>query len=92
MHIPDKTAPAGISGIEREAAAATITAPDQLPSHLCADPASLIPVARAFPMRINAYFLSLLKGPHDPLSRQVVPDTRELRDLCTNADPLAEEA
>ena len=43
-------------------------------------------------MRINPYFLSLIKSPQDALARQVIPDPRELEDHCANADPLAEEA
>ncbi len=68
-----------------------ITAPEQLPGHLCHDPEALRPVVRAFPMRINPYFLALIKGPQDPLARQVLPDPIELQDHCTDADPLAEE-
>lgn len=68
-----------------------ITAPEQLPGHLCHDPESLRPVVQAFPMRITPYFLSLIRGPHDALARQALPDPRELQDHCTNADPLAEE-
>ncbi len=68
-----------------------LTAPDQLPGHLCRDPESLKAVVRAFPMRINPYFLSLIKDPGDGLARQVIPDPRELADPCDNADPLAEE-
>ncbi len=68
-----------------------ITTPDQLPGHLCHDPKSLRPVVRAFPMRISPYFLSLIRGPHDALARQVIPDPRELQDPCTDTDPLAEE-
>lgn len=62
-----------------------------LPHHLCPDPESLEPAARAFPMRITSHFLSLIKGPRDGLARQVVPDPRELDDPCTHEDPLAEE-
>jgi len=68
-----------------------ITAPEQLPGHLCRDPEALRPVVQAFPMKINPYFLALINGPQDPLARQVLPDPRELQDHCTNADPLAEE-
>lgn len=64
---------------------------DQLPDRLCRDPESLKRVVRVFPMRINAYFMSLIGGPGDALGRQVLPDPRELEDPCTDADPLAEE-
>jgi lysine 2,3-aminomutase len=69
----------------------TVASLQRLPGSLCPDPESLEPVVRAFPMRITPYLLSLLKGPHDGLARQVVPDPRELQDPCIHTDPLAEE-
>lgn len=68
-----------------------ITAPEQLPGGLCDNPAALGPVVKAFPMRVTPYFMSLIKAPRDALARQVIPDPRELQDLCTDSDPLAEE-
>jgi lysine 2,3-aminomutase len=44
-----------------------------------------------FPMRINPYFLNLIKTPHDPLWKQAVPDPAELEDTVCIADPLGEE-
>jgi lysine 2,3-aminomutase len=64
----------------------------RLPRHICTDPDSLEPAARAFPMRITSHFLSLIEGPGCGLARQVIPDPRELDDPCVDADPLAEEA
>lgn len=52
----------------------------------------LEPVVRQYPMRINPYFLSLIREPGDPLWRQAVPDPAELGDLLPDPDPLAEEA
>jgi lysine 2,3-aminomutase len=74
------------------ASPSVIAAIRRLPRHLCPDPQSLEPAARIFPMRVTAYFLSLLRPPGDGLARQVIPDPRELEDPCTHADPLAEEA
>ncbi len=52
-------------------------------------------VGELYPIRINSYFLSLLKGPNDPLWKQVVPTLEELDDYIEGdtlvADPLNEE-
>ena len=48
-------------------------------------------VAAPFRVRINPYYLGLIKAKGDPLYRQVVPDIRELEDLCGMVDPLAED-
>jgi len=42
-------------------------------------------------MRINPYYLSLIKEPNDPLWLQAVPDFRELNDPLGLEDPLNEE-
>ncbi|GAB6093860.1 KamA family radical SAM protein [Desulfatiferula olefinivorans] len=42
-----------------------------------------------YPMRINPYYLSLIRDPDDALGRQAVPDLRELEGPLT-ADPLDE--
>jgi len=53
-------------------------------------------VAELYPIRINSYFLEQLKGPDDPLWKQVVPSVEELDDFLSMeeelvADPLREE-
>lgn len=48
-------------------------------------------VAGAFRIRINPYYLSLIKAKGDPLYRQMVPDVRELGGICGLEDPLAED-
>ncbi len=48
-------------------------------------------VAARFRIRINPYYLSLIKAKGDPLYRQVVPDLRELEDAGGLDDPLAED-
>jgi len=48
-------------------------------------------VANRFRIRINPYYLGLIKAKGDPLYRQVVPDIRELEDPCGMLDPLAED-
>ena len=49
-------------------------------------------VTRLFPMRINAYFQSLISSAVDPLGLQVIPRGLELEDLSGPEDPLAEDA
>ncbi|OGW29769.1 MAG: lysine 2,3-aminomutase, partial [Nitrospinae bacterium RIFCSPLOWO2_12_FULL_47_7] len=53
-------------------------------------------VSEIFPIRINSYFLEQIKGPNDPLWKQVVPTLEELDDLFNSdnqmeSDPLNEE-
>ena len=52
-------------------------------------------VGELYPIRINSYFLNLIKGPNDPLWKQVVPTLEELDDYIDGdtlvADPLNEE-
>lgn len=69
----------------------SIVRPRDLARRLDLDPAALEEVAAVFPLRINPYYLSLLKAPNDPLWRQAVPDPLELADPVCVADPLDEE-
>lgn len=55
------------------------------------DPVALANAERAFPVRINAYYQSLIAAPGDPIARQVVPDARELVDAGGMTDPLGED-
>ena len=52
-------------------------------------------VGEIYPIRINSYFLNQIKGPNDPLWKQVVPTIEELDDYTDGdiltADPLNEE-
>lgn len=52
-------------------------------------------VGEIYPVRINSYFLNQIKGPNDPLWKQVVPTIEELDDYIDGetllADPLNEE-
>lgn len=56
------------------------------------DPEETRRVASRFRIRINPYYLRLIKAKGDPLYRQVVPDIRELEDACGVEDPLAEDS
>jgi lysine 2,3-aminomutase len=71
--------------------ARSITTPKQLGRHFGCDCSALNAVAEQFPMRINPYYLGLIKAPGDPLWRQAVPDPLELNDEVCLADPLDEE-
>lgn len=66
--------------------------PRELAKRFGCDPGPLLRVARQYPMRINPYYLGLIRGPGDPLWRQAVPDEQELADAVGLDDPLAEEA
>ena len=69
----------------------SITTFDDLRQHLDCDNTALREVIANFPMRINPYFLNLLKKPGDPLWKQAVPDENEILDTVCIKDPLAEE-
>ena len=45
-----------------------------------------------FQARINPYYLSLIRYPHDPIWKQCVPDRAELDDIEGFEDPLQEDA
>ena len=46
---------------------------------------------KEYPMRVNSYFLGLIKQPGDAIWRQAVPDKLELNDTICVEDPLNEE-
>jgi len=48
-------------------------------------------VVKKYPMRINPYYLSLIKKKDDAIWRQCVPDSRELTDSVGMEDPLHED-
>ncbi|HHO48829.1 MAG TPA: KamA family radical SAM protein [Desulfobacteraceae bacterium] len=48
-------------------------------------------VTRVYPMRINPYYLRLMRQAGPAISRQAVPDIREIRDGAGMTDPLDEE-
>ncbi|MGW8158283.1 MAG: KamA family radical SAM protein [Desulfoprunum sp.] len=55
------------------------------------DTTALERVTAVYPMRINPYYLGLIRHHDDPLGRQAIPDVRELTDTVCIADPLAED-
>lgn len=75
----------------RKILANSITDPNDLPASFQVDRQALAKVVSSYPMRINPYFLKLIKQPGDPLWRQAVPDQLELEDQVCYEDPLDEE-
>lgn len=69
----------------------SITTPAELKERLACDITALEEVIANFPMRINPYFLNLIKTPGDPIYKQVIPDSLELQDSVCIPDPLGEE-
>jgi len=70
---------------------ASITKPGDLTRKYGIDPGPLEQVAEQYPMRVNPYYLSLIKAVDDPIWRQAVPSEMELQDTVCPADPLEEE-
>ncbi len=68
-----------------------ITSPADLPAHLQPDDYQETAVTDLYPMRINPYYLNLIREKGDPLWLQAVPQSVELRDQVCVEDPLAEE-
>ena len=69
----------------------SITTYSALQKQLDCNNTALEEVIANFPMRINPYFLNLVKTPDDPLWKQCVPDPAELEDTICIEDPLGEE-
>jgi len=69
----------------------SIAFPQDLPASIEADRDLLLTVTDRYPMRINPYYLSLVKETGDPIYRQCVPDIREISDTAGVEDPLNEE-
>ena len=69
----------------------SITTYSALQKQLDCNNTALEEVIANFPMRINPYFLNLVKTPDDPLWKQCVPDPAELEDTICIEDPLGDE-
>ena len=48
-------------------------------------------VIQKYPMKVNHYYLNLIKKKNDPIWKQCIPDLKELTDTRGDADPLKEE-
>lgn len=71
----------------------SIVSVDQLDS-MCKgsiDKEKLKAIIKKYPMRINPYYLSLIKKKDDAIWKQCIPDTKELEDAEGSEDPLCEE-
>ena len=69
----------------------SIESSETLAEHIAVDIEEMNKIIDVYPMRINSYFLDLVKKVGEPLARQVIPDTMELNDAIGMIDPLAEE-
>ena len=67
----------------------SITSPLALPAGFDGD--HLQEVVLRYPMRINPYYLGLIKKKCDPIYHQCIPDIREITDDAGIDDPLNEE-
>jgi lysine 2,3-aminomutase len=75
----------------QELLSGSIVDADALCRILPAEAAAIRTVGRRYPMRINRYYLSLIREKNDPIWRQAVPDMRELAAGPEASDPLSEE-
>jgi len=69
----------------------SLTTTRQLARVLPVEEKEIEDVVSRYPMRINPYYLSLIKGPDSPIWRQAVPSRLELQDASGLEDPLSEE-
>jgi lysine 2,3-aminomutase len=70
----------------------SITTAHELSSSLHANEAEVREVIARYPMRINPYYLRLIREKGDPLYRQAVPSLREIASQEGYEDPLDEES
>ncbi len=70
---------------------ASIESVDELGSVLKTDISSMEKVVKTYPMRVNPYYLSLIKKKDGALWRQAIPSVLELEDDLNQADPLRED-
>lgn len=69
----------------------SINSPQELAEQLGGDVHEIERVAARYPLRINPYYLDLIKKVGTPLYKQAVPDLQELDDKAGLIDPLDEE-
>jgi len=70
----------------------SITTAEELGKYLPVTKKEIREVTERYPMRINPYYLSLIKAVGDPVWKQAVPDLSEIKLTSGMEDPLAEEA
>ena len=67
----------------------SIVSPNLLPDHL--KNLDLTEVCKKYPMRLNSYYLSLIKEKGDSIYLQSIPSMEEITDNFGEEDPLCEE-
>jgi len=70
----------------------SITTSDELAKYLPVKISEIEKVIQTYPMKINPYYLSMIKKKGDALWRQAVPDFREIERQSGDNDPLSEES
>ena len=75
----------------KELLSKSVTTIEDLGSHFEISEAGVGEVLSHYPMRINPYYLALIKKERDALYNQAVPDLREITDTGGYEDPLNEE-
>ena len=75
-----------------EILSSTLTSADELAVYFDINKNEIESVTKLFPMRINRYYLSLIKKVNDPIWKQAVPDKMEIENNTGTEDPLLEEA
>ncbi|MBN2062914.1 MAG: KamA family radical SAM protein [Deltaproteobacteria bacterium] len=69
----------------------SVTTPDGLSAFSDIDNNDIRDVTSIYPMRINSYYLGLIKNGGDAIRKQVIPDIREIMSSDGWTDPLNEE-
>ena len=70
---------------------ASVVTVDELAKHLPVEKKEALKVIERYPMRINPYYLSLIRKKDDPIWKQAVPDLKEIKNSFGMEDPLSEE-
>jgi len=69
----------------------SLTSSKEISEHFDIPLADVEKIQNNFDIKINPYYLSLIKEKGDPIYKQVVPDLRELEDNGLFSDPLSED-
>jgi lysine 2,3-aminomutase len=69
----------------------SLTSAKEISEHFDIPLADVEKIQDNFDIKINPYYLSLIKEKDDPIYKQVVPDLRELEDNGLFSDPLSED-
>jgi len=69
----------------------SITTPGDLPGSFGIDTTAVQRVIDRYPMRVNTYYMGLIRRKNDAIYSQCIPDVREITDENGFEDPLNEE-